>query len=72
MVVVTNLFRATYTQSLHYFNRETILNAVKTLAVKKMAMFAARNLLLVKRLLLHTGKLWRAQQSSEILKIMLW
>ena len=42
---------------LHFFYRETITTVIKNPAVKKMAMFAARNLSPVKELLLLTGKL---------------
>ena len=54
------------------FCREIITTAIKTLAVKKMAMFAARNLLSVKELLLPTGKPSRAQQSTKMQRIMPW
>ena len=70
MVDFTNILPVAI--SILNFCREIITIATKTLAVKKMAMFAARNLLLVKELLLPTGKPSRAQQSTKMQRIMPW
>ena len=53
---------------LHLLRNEKL----ERLSVKKMAMFAARNLSSVKEPLLPTGKLRRAQQSMKTQRIMPW
>ena len=55
-----------------YSNRVIILNAMKSRDPSRRAKDAARNLLLVKGLLLHTGKLLKGPQSTKMLLIMQW
>ena len=55
-----------------YSNRVIILNAMKSRDASRRAMYAARSLLLVKGLLLHTGKLLKGPQSTKMLLIMPW
>ena len=57
-----------------YFNsnRVIILNATKSRDASRRVMSAARSLLLVKGLLLHTGKLLKGRQSTKMLLIMPW
>lgn len=55
-----------------YSNRLIIPNATKSQDVSKRAMYAARNISQMRRLLLHTGKPLKEQLSTEMLRIMLW
>ena len=55
-----------------YSNRVIILNAMKSRDASRRAMYAARSLLLVKGLLLHTGKLLKGPQSTKMPLIMPW